>query len=64
MEENKINKTKNTSTVAGLVFTGCMFIGMGLGFYFNEIVIGLFIGMGTGFIAMGIIYALMKQGKS
>lgn len=55
------NKMKTTSTIAGLIFVGCMFIGLGLGFYFNMIPIGLFIGMGVGFIGMGIVYAILRQ---
>ena len=52
---------KTTSTIAGLIFVGCMFIGLGLGFYFNMIPIGLFIGMGVGFVAMGITYAILRN---
>ena len=32
-------------------FTGFMFIGMGLGYYMNNLLIGMFIGMGIGFFA-------------
>jgi len=31
MDENK----KRISTIGGVLFIGCMFIGFGLGFYFN-----------------------------
>ena len=37
-----------------------MFIGLGLGFIFQEVPAGLFIGMGAGFIGMGIAWALTK----
>lgn len=53
-------KKKRVSTVGGVLFTGCMFIGLGLGFYFSHIVVGLFIGMGVGFVAMGLTWLLMK----
>ncbi len=52
------NQKNNASTIAGLIFVGCMFIGMGLGFLFDKLVIGLFIGMGTGFIGMAIAYGV------
>jgi len=56
MDENK----KRISTIGGVLFIGCMFIGFGLGFYFNRVPTGLFIGMGVGFIAMGLTWAFMK----
>ena len=40
---------------SGLIFVGCMFIGVGIGFYFNATSIGAMIGMGVGFLAMGIL---------
>lgn len=55
------NKTKIRSTVGGIIFVGCMFIGMGLGFYFGHLLPGIFIGMGVGFVAMGIVWALMRS---
>lgn len=55
------NKTKVRSTVGGVVFVGCMFVGIGLGMYFNQLVVGLMIGMGVGFILMGLTWALMKS---
>ena len=55
------NKMKTTSTIAGLVFVGSMFVGLGLGLYFHMTVIGLFIGMGVGFLGMGIVYALLRN---
>ena len=57
MEEKK----KNTPIIAGVVFTGCMFIGLGLGILYSEVVIGIMLGMGAGFLAMGAIYAYRKE---
>ncbi len=57
MEKEKNNK----STVGGMVLVGCLMIGIGLGFYYQNIVVGLFIGLGVGFIGMAIAWALLKQ---
>ena len=54
MEEEN-NDTKSTARkVGGLLFTGCMFIGMAAGWYFGNLVIGMFAGMGIGFILMAV----------
>ena len=44
--------TKKMNPVSFLL-PGCMFIGMGIGFIFNAIPVGLMIGLGVGFIATG-----------
>jgi hypothetical protein len=41
---NKINPT-------GFIIPGFMFIGMGIGFIFNIMPVGLLIGLGAGFLA-------------
>jgi len=51
MNESSKNSYKNS----GFIFSGCMFIGLGLGFYFGNVAVGVLIGMGIGFIAMGLI---------
>lgn len=51
MNEDK----KSVYGISGLIFAGCMFLGMGVGYLFNEQKTGIFIGMGIGFIAMGIL---------
>lgn len=48
---------------SGLIFVGCMFIGMGLGFLFKNVPFGLFVGMGVGFITMGLVKANIKPQK-
>lgn len=60
-----MDKKKNlSSTIAGVVFVGCMFIGLGLGMLYNKTAIGIMIGLGVGFIAMGIVWALAGKKDS
>ena len=54
-------KKQNSSTIAGVVFVGCIFIGLGLGLLYNATATGILLGMGTGFIAMGVIWSYFKQ---
>ena len=51
MSENR----KSSYTTGGLIFAGCMFLGMGLGYLFDQQKTGMFIGMGLGFIVLGIL---------
>lgn len=44
---------KNINGPIGFILPGCMFIGMGIGFLFNAIPVGLMIGLGTGFLITG-----------
>ncbi|HET7818930.1 MAG TPA: hypothetical protein VFL70_06450 [Bacteroidia bacterium] len=62
-QDQKSNKRKS-SQVGGLMFVGCMFIGMAGGWYFGNFTIGLFAGMGLGFIMMAVTYASNMQNKS
>ena len=32
-------------------FVGCMFIGMGIGYYIGNFLVGMFLGMGVGFLS-------------
>jgi len=57
MEEEK----KSGSSIGGVVFVGCMFIGGGIGMLTNAVAVGGAIGMGIGFIAMGIIWAYYRD---
>jgi len=55
--ENDTNEAKKTAQKAGgLLFVGCMFIGMAAGFYYDKVPIGLFAGMGLGFIMMAVVW--------
>ena len=37
---------------AKYAFTGCMFLGMGIGYYIGNFIVGMFVGMGVGFLSM------------
>jgi hypothetical protein len=45
----------NRKGISGLVFVGCLMIGLAVGFVTGNIVAGLFGGLGVGFIAMAIV---------
>jgi hypothetical protein len=53
--------TKKRNTAGGLLFVGCMFVGMGFGFFFGHLLTGIFIGMGAGFVAFGITVLAFKN---
>ena len=42
---------------SGLVFVGCLMLGLAAGFLTGSIVAGLFGGLGVGFVGMGIVRA-------
>lgn len=54
------NNNKEKDKVGGLLFVGCMFIGMGIGQYMGAISTGTLIGLGAGFLAMA-VYRLAKK---
>jgi len=56
LEDNSDDQKKATQKAAGLLFVGCMFIGMAAGFYFGRVPMGLFGGMGIGFIMMAVVW--------
>ena len=42
------------SGISGLVFVGCLFIGLAIGILTGNVVVGLIAGLGVGFIGMAI----------
>ena len=56
MEDNNNEAKKTAQKVGGLLFVGCMFLGMAAGWYFEAFQIGMFGGMGLGFIMMAVTY--------
>lgn len=45
------NQTNNTNKIAGIIFIGLMFIGIGIGKYFDNTTVGTLVGLGVGFLA-------------
>jgi hypothetical protein len=54
-------KEADRAGLSGLVFVGCLIIGLGVGIGFDFLPAALLIGLGVGFIAMGIVR--YKTGK-
>ncbi|MCB0428661.1 MAG: hypothetical protein H6585_09530 [Flavobacteriales bacterium] len=56
------DKTKRPSPygIGGIVFVGCMFLGMGIGIALGSKQIGMYIGMGAGFVAMALVTQLRR----
>jgi hypothetical protein len=54
-QDQNQDKVKATRKAGGLLFIGCMFVGMGAGWCFGNINAGLFAGMGVGFIMMAVV---------
>ncbi|MBP6623857.1 MAG: hypothetical protein KA198_01715 [Chitinophagaceae bacterium] len=58
-QENMNAKNEESSNLSWYVFTGCMFIGIGIGMAFGQPGTGVLVGMGVGFIA----YAILRYKK-
>jgi hypothetical protein len=56
-------KKRTARKIGGLLFVGCLFIGMALGWYFRAFNIGMFGGMGVGFILMAVTIASFSVKK-
>lgn len=56
------NDNKNKSKIGGIVFVGCLFIGLALGMYFNNTGVGVLMGLGVGFLAMGLVMGTTGRG--
>lgn len=55
------DKKKDGSSIGGIMFVGCMFVGAGIGMLFGNVPAGGAIGMGVGFLAMGGIWAYFRD---
>ena len=56
-EEQKSRRNE----VGGLVFVGCLMIGLAVGFLMGNVAVGVLGGLGVGFIGMAIVWASGKQ---
>ena len=54
-QDNRTERAKAGKKAGGLLFVGCMFIGMAAGWYYDNYQIGMFGGMGIGFIMMAVV---------
>jgi len=50
----------NNATKGGLIFVGCIILGLGLGLFFHRLVEIMMIGLGVGFLLFGLVW---KEGK-
>lgn len=57
-------KESKWSGAGSYVFLGCMFVGIGLGMFFDNTGVGIMIGMGVGFVGMGLISLLNKNDEA
>ena len=48
-------QTQKHDGKAGVLFTGCLFLGMGIGMFFEKTIAGTLIGLGVGFLAVFLI---------
>jgi hypothetical protein len=48
------DQNKETNKIAGIIFVGIMFIGIGVGKYIGDTSVGTLIGLGVGFLASAI----------
>lgn len=54
------NQKKRKEKDTGLFIPAGLFLGMGVGFFLNELVPGIFFGLGIGFLGMAIAEMLKK----
>jgi hypothetical protein len=57
---NEIQKTKR-SGASGVVFVGCLMIGLAIGLFTGEVAVALLGALGVGFIAMAIVRAITGE---
>ena len=53
-------KEQRKGDAAGVFIPAGLFIGIGLGFLYNQLVAGLFIGLGLGFVIFALIKLMRK----
>ena len=61
MSEQKQTKKTSRRAAGGILIPAGLFIGMGIGFAFNQGVAGLFIGLGAGFLAFALVFIFARD---
>ncbi len=61
---SKKNKNKKKDEKEGLFIPAGIFLGMGFGFLYNQLVAGLFIGLGVGFVLFAITSIISNKKKN
>jgi len=56
-----MKKDSGRSGATGLVFVGCLILGFVVGFFLENVALGLFGGLGVGFIAMAIMRTITSE---
>lgn len=54
-------RKKHKNEIGALFIPAGLFIGMGLGFFYNQLVVGMFLGLGAGFLLFAIISLFKKR---
>jgi len=54
----------NMQFLASTVFTGFMFVGIGIGLLFDEVAAGTLIGMGVGFASRAIVIISARENEN
>ena len=54
-------KKSKSGGASGVIFVGCLILGLGVGLFIGNIVFGLFAGLGVGMVAMGIARAVTGE---
>lgn len=52
---------KKKEKIEDYLFVGALFVGLGLGIYFEQVAVGVLIGLGVGFLLRAIYYLLKKK---
>ena len=58
--EKKKSESK-ADTTGGLVLSGALMIGIGLGIFYGNAAVGTLLGLGVGLILFGLVKAFMKS---
>lgn len=56
--KNNLKKENKSKQYGGLFIPAGLFVGMGIGFWTNNLVAGMFTGLGVGFLLFALIYVL------